>query len=53
MKMVVVGIGVSIALTANYLNAFVFGVAVKSRKIAKEVLEEFGDRIKNIYNKQY
>lgn len=37
----------------NYLNAFVFGVAVKSEEIAKEMLEEFGDRIKNIYNKQY
>ena len=34
-------------------NDFVFGIAVKSRKIAKEMLEEFGDRIKNIYNKQY
>lgn len=34
-------------------NAFVFGVSVKSEAIAKEMLEEFGERIEEIYNKQY
>ena len=43
----------------NYLvsyfshNLFIFGVAVKSEEIAKEMLEEFGKRIERIYNKQY
>jgi hypothetical protein len=34
-------------------NCFLFGIAVKSEKIAREMLEEFGGRIKEIYNKQY
>ena len=34
-------------------NDFVFGIAVKSGEIAKEMLEEFGERIEKIYNKQY
>ena len=35
------------------LNCFVFGIAVKSRKIAEEMLAEFGERIEKVYNKQY
>ena len=34
-------------------NPFIFGIAVKSEEIVKEMLEEFGERIKKIYNKQY
>lgn len=34
-------------------NAFVFGVAVKSKAIAEEMLLEFGKRIESIYNKMY
>lgn len=34
-------------------NCFLFGIAVKSQEIAKEMLEEFGKRIEKIYNKQY
>ena len=34
-------------------NSLIFGIAVKSRKIAEEMLEEFGERIKKVYNKQY
>ena len=34
-------------------NPFIFGIAVKSEEIAQEMLEEFGDRINKIYNKQY
>ena len=34
-------------------NDFVFGIAVKSGEIAKEMLEEFGERIEKFYNKQY
>ena len=34
-------------------NDAVFGIAVKSEEIAKEMLEEFGERIEKIYNKQY
>src|SRR5690554_2377743 len=34
-------------------NCFLFGIAVKSREIAEEMLEEFGKRIERIYNKQY
>jgi hypothetical protein len=34
-------------------NCFLFGIAVKSEKIAREMLVEFGGRIKEIYNKQY
>ena len=34
-------------------NCFLFGIAVKSEKIAREMLEEFGKRIERIYNKQY
>lgn len=35
------------------VNQLVFGVAVKSIEIAEEMLEEFGERIKKVYNKQY
>jgi predicted nuclease with TOPRIM domain len=34
-------------------NCFLFGIAVKSGEIAREMLTEFGGRIKEIYNKQY
>ena len=34
-------------------NCFLFGIAVKSKEIAKKMLEEFGKRIERIYNKQY
>lgn len=34
-------------------NDFVFGIAVKSREIAEEMLEIFGERIKKFYNKMY
>ena len=34
-------------------NYFIFGIAVKSKEIAQEMLEEFGERIEEIYNKQY
>lgn len=34
-------------------NNCIFGVAVKSREIAQEMLEEFGERISEVYNKQY
>ena len=34
-------------------NPFIFGIAVKSEEIAQEMLEEFGERIEEIYNKQY
>ncbi len=34
-------------------NCFLFGIAVKSEKIAREMLVEFGGRIKEIYNKQF
>ncbi len=42
--------------TGNYswgCNDFIFGISVKSIEIAAEMLEEFGERIKKIYNKQY
>ncbi len=35
------------------MNQLVFGVAVKSKAIAEEMLEIFGERIEKIYNKQY
>lgn len=34
-------------------NEFAFGIAVKSQEIAREMLEEFGERIEAVYNKQY
>lgn len=34
-------------------NLLVFGVAVKSEEIVQEMLEEFGARIEEVYNKQY
>ena len=37
----------------DVFNKFAFGIAVKSEEIAKEMLGEFGERIENIYNKQY
>lgn len=39
---------------ANYrINSFVFGVCVKSEEIAEQMLAEFGERIKEVYNTQY
>ena len=35
------------------MNCLVFGVAVKSKAIAEEMLEIFGERIEKFYNKQY
>lgn len=35
------------------VNNYIFGVAVKSEGIAEQMLEEFGERIKEIYNTQY
>lgn len=32
------------------LSSFIFNVAVKNKKIAQEMLEEFGDRIKECFN---
>lgn len=37
----------------GWCNYFVFGVAVKSQEIALEMFKEFGERIEEIYNKQY
>ena len=37
----------------THANPFVFGVVVKSRKIAEEMLEIFGERIEKFYNKMY
>ena len=37
----------------TWCNDFVFGIAVKNREIAEEMLEEFGERIEKVYNKQY
>lgn len=37
----------------TYVNSFVFGVTVKSREIAEEMLEIFGERIEKFYNKMY
>lgn len=34
-------------------NAFIFGVAVKSKAIAEEMIEVFGERIEKFYNKMY
>lgn len=34
-------------------NTFAFGIAVKSKKIAEEMLSIFGDRINEVYNTQY
>ena len=36
-----------------HANSFVFGVAVKSKKIAEEMMEIFGERIEKFYNKKY
>ena len=44
------GLEVECTMGCNY---FIFGIAVKSREIAEEMLAEFGDRIKKIYNNQY
>ena len=35
------------------VNTFIFGITVKSQEIAQEMLEEFGERIEKVYNKQY
>lgn len=41
-------------VNSNYrINSFVFGVCVKSEEIAEQMLAEFGDRIKEVYNTQY
>lgn len=51
--------GVSIYRNSAYVveridhNDFAFGVAVKSEKIAEEMLEVFGERVEKIYNRQY
>jgi hypothetical protein len=37
----------------DYLNSFVFGIAVKSMEIAEEMLEIFGERIEKFYNKMH
>ena len=34
-------------------NCFVFSISVKSKEIAKEMLQIFGERIEKYYNKQY
>jgi hypothetical protein len=34
-------------------NPFIFGVTVKSKEIAEEMLKEFRERIESIYNKIY
>lgn len=34
-------------------NFFLFGIAVKSSKIAEEMLLEFGKRIEKFYNRMY
>lgn len=34
-------------------NTLLFGIAVKSEEIAREMLEIFGERIKKYYNEQY
>ena len=40
-------------LGSFWCNYFVFGISVKSMEIAVEMFEEFGERIKEIYNIQY
>lgn len=35
------------------VNSFIFGISVKSKKIAEEMLRIFGERIKKYYSKQY
>lgn len=47
-----VGDGIKVDWYAH-TNSFVFGVVVKSIEIAREMLDEFGERIEEIYNKQY
>lgn len=37
----------------THANFFVFGVVVKSKEIAEEMLDIFGERIEKFYNKQY
>jgi len=34
-------------------NNLIFGITVKSQEIAERMLEEFGERIKEVYNRQY
>lgn len=41
------------SISYHTYNCFLFGIAVKSGEIAREMLVEFGGRIKEIYNKQY
>ena len=36
-----------------YANGVVFGITVKSKEIAKEMLSIFGERIEKYYNEQY
>lgn len=43
-------------ITVKYyisVNAFIFGISVKSKEIAEEMLAIFGERIEKYYNKQY
>ena len=44
------GLEVNCSMGCNY---FIFGIAVKSKEIAEEMLAEFGERVVEIYNKQY
>lgn len=40
-------------LPLGAINGFLFGITVKSREVAEEMLSIFGERIKQYYNKQY
>lgn len=43
-------------ITVKYyisVNSFIFGILVKSKEIAEEMLAIFGERIEKYYNKQY
>ena len=37
----------------NRYNDFICGISVKSEELAQQMLEEFGEEIKLVYNKQY
>ena len=51
------GIGLSsgVARVTDLYNAngLCFGIAVKSKRLAQEMFEEFGDRVQEIYDIQY
>lgn len=36
-----------------YTNGYIFGITVKSKEIAEEMRDIFGERIKKYYNEQY